>query len=82
MLKKVILIFLLCTLQFQFYHSRYVLIDVYDKDNEPRGAGCRDWCFGPIRPCTGDPRCPYCVRYNYCDSTDPPPPSELEHLNF
>ena len=28
MLQKVILLFLLCVLQFPFYHSRYVLIDV------------------------------------------------------
>ena len=69
MLQKVILIFLLCVLQFQFYHSRYVLIDVYDQDDGPRAPGCGDWCFAN---CTGDPRCPHCVflrcrPYNFID---------------
>ena len=60
MLQKVILVFLLCVLQFQFYHSRYVLIDVYDKDIGPRGPGCGDFCISAIYPCTGDPKCPTC----------------------
>ena len=58
MLQKVILIFLICVLQFQFYHSRYVLIDVYDQDDGPRAPGCGDWCW---QNCTKDPRCPHCV---------------------
>ena len=60
MLQKVILIFLLCVLPFQFYHSRYVLIDVYDKDDGPKGAGCGEYCRSAV-DCTGDSRCPYCL---------------------
>ena len=60
MLQQVLLTFLLCTLPFQFNHSRYVLIDVYDDDNGiGRRAGCGDWCFGS-ETCY-DPVCPYCV---------------------
>ena len=62
MLKIVVLISLLCVLQFKFNHSRYVLIDVYDEDNGPRAAGCGDWCWGNSW-CTGDPTCPYCNLY-------------------
>ena len=60
MLQELVLVFLLCVLQFQFYPSRYVLIDVYDEDNGPRAAGCNDWCWGNDW-CTGDPKCPHCV---------------------
>ena len=60
MLQKVFLIFLLCVLQFQSNHSRYILIDVYDDDNGiTKGAGCNEWCFGDGW-CTKDPQCPYC----------------------
>ena len=59
MLKIVVLISLLFVLKFKFNHSRYVLIDVYDEDNGPRGAGCGDWCWASTW-CTGSPYCPYC----------------------
>ena len=64
MLQKVILLFLLCVLPFQFYHSRYLLIDVYDKDNGPRNAGCGEYC-STSRDCT-DSRCPLCDTRNNC----------------
>ena len=64
MLQKVILLFLLCVLPFQFYHSRYVLIDVYDKDNGPRNAGCGEYCR-TSRDCT-DSRCPFCNTVHNC----------------
>ena len=60
MQQKLILILLACVLQFQFYHSRYVLIDVYDKDDGPKGAGCGEYCRSSV-DCTGDSRCPYCL---------------------
>ena len=72
MLQKLILIFLACVLQFQFYHSRYVLIDIYDKDDGPRGAGCGDLCYGDT-DCTGDPTCPYCVQKTCIKSCYFPP---------
>ena len=81
MLQKVILMFLVCVLQFQFYHSRYVLIDVYDKNNGPRGKGCGDWCDSSY-DCTGDPRCTRCVgrdpRWYYCANLG----DTREHPNF
>ena len=65
MLQKVILVFLLCVLQFQFYHSRYILIDIHDEDHGLRdaGAGCGDWCVGSS-DCTGDPSCPHCYWFH------------------
>ena len=51
---------MVCVLPFQFCHSRYVLIDIYEEDNGQRGPGCGDWCWGN-KYCTGDPNCPHCV---------------------
>ena len=63
MLQNVSLIFLLCVLQFQCYHSRYLLIDVHGKSSGLKGPGaCGDVCFAvPPFVCTGDPKCPFCI---------------------
>ena len=59
MLPKVLLVFLLCVLQFQFYHSRYLLIDVHDEGSGLKAAGCRELCWWGT--CTKDPECPFCL---------------------
>ena len=59
MLQKVLLVTLLCVLQFQFHHSRYLLIDVHGEGSGPKGAGCREWCWD--WNCTKDPECPVCL---------------------
>ena len=63
MLQNVSIIFLLCVLQFQCYHSRYLLIDVHGEGSGLKGpGGCGDVCFAvPPFSCTKDPECPFCV---------------------
>ena len=62
MLQNVSLIFLLCVLQFQCYHSRYLLIDVHGEGGGLKAPGCGDVCLAlPPFVCLGDPNCPICA---------------------
>ena len=58
MLQKVLLVFLLCVIQFPFYHSRYLLIDVHGEGGGLKAVGCGEWCWAWT--CTKDPDCPVC----------------------
>ena len=60
MLQNVSIIFLLCFLQFQCYHSRYLLIDVHGEGSGLKGPGCGDVCLMFIG-CGDDPNCPICA---------------------
>ena len=57
MLQKVSFTILLCVLQFQFYHSRYLLIDLDDEGSGVK-AGCGEFCIVWGGMCT-DPKCPF-----------------------
>ena len=61
MLQKVLLVLLLCVLQFHFHHSRYLLIDVRGEGSGLKAAGCGDWCW--VWNCTKDPECPTCLGF-------------------
>ena len=59
--QKVLLVLLLCVLQFRFYHSRYLLVDVDGEGSGLKAAGCGDWCWAWT--CTKDPDCPVCAGF-------------------
>ena len=65
MLQNVSLVFLLCVLQFQCFHSKYVLIDVHGEGSGLKAPGCGDWCWAyppPFGNCITDPfDCPICL---------------------
>ena len=61
MLQNVSIIFLLCVLQFQCYHSRYLLIDVHGEGGGLKDPGCGDVCLAITSLCLGDPNCPICA---------------------
>ena len=60
MLQNVSIIFLLCVLQFQFYHSRYLLIDVRDEGSGLKAPGCGSVCLS-VLGCPRNPNCPICA---------------------
>ena len=73
MLQKELLIFVLCLLQFQYHHSRYVLIDLHDEGNGLRDIGCGGLCFNDGN-CNKVPRvCPHCEYILFFGICVPPP---------